>query len=164
MFSVVIVSRLDVGRPEHAAVPAGLEGIDEGYYEAARLDGATPWQLFWHVTIPLLRPTILFVLITSLINALSSFVLMLVLTEGGPARSTTVTGLYLYDMAFTDLRWAARRPPPTSCSRSSSASAWSSCACCGAAAWRRIDGAADCRLTGTSRRAAGAQIRRWLGA
>lgn len=43
-------------------------------------------------------------LITSLISSLSSFALMMILTEGGPARSTTVTGLYLYDMAFTDLR------------------------------------------------------------
>ena len=83
---------------------SGLNEIDETYYEAGRLDGANPLQLFWHVTIPLLRPTILFVLITSLITSLSSFVLMMVLTGGGPARSTTVTGLYLYDMAFTDLR------------------------------------------------------------
>lgn len=82
----------------------GLNDIDEAYYEAARLDGASPLQLFWHVTVPLLRPTTLFVLITSLISALSSFVLMLVLTSGGPTQSTTVTGLYIYNMAFTDLR------------------------------------------------------------
>ena len=82
----------------------GLNDIDESYYEAARLDGASPLQLFWHVTVPLLRPTTLFVLITSLVSALSSFVLMLVLTEGGPVQSTTVTGLYIYNMAFTDLR------------------------------------------------------------
>ena len=49
-------------------------------------------------------PTLLFVLITSLISSLSAFVLMLVLTEGGPVRATTVTGLYIYDMAFSDLR------------------------------------------------------------
>ena len=83
---------------------SGLADIDDSYYEAGSLDGAGPLRLFWHVTLPLLRPTILFVLITSLITALSSFVLMMILTEGGPARSTTVTGLYLYDMAFTDLR------------------------------------------------------------
>lgn len=82
----------------------GLNEIDESYYEAARIDGAEPLQLFWHVTVPLLRPTIVFVLITNFITALSSFALMLVLTEGGPARSTTVTGLYMYEMAFSDLR------------------------------------------------------------
>ena len=82
----------------------GLNEIDESYYEAARIDGAEPLKLFWHVTVPLLRPTIVFVLITNFITALSSFALMLVLTEGGPARSTTVTGLYMYEMAFSDLR------------------------------------------------------------
>ncbi|SFS12472.1 carbohydrate ABC transporter permease [Sphingomonas jatrophae] len=83
---------------------AGLNEIDHSYHEAAELDGAGPLRLFWHVTLPLLRPTLLFVTVTSLITALSSFALMLVMTEGGPARATTVAGLYLYDMAFTDLR------------------------------------------------------------
>ncbi len=82
----------------------GLNEIDETYYEAARIDGADSFKLLWHITIPLLRPTIVFVLITNFITALSSFALMLVLTEGGPARSTTVTGLYIYEMAFSDLR------------------------------------------------------------
>ena len=82
----------------------GLNEIDESYYEAAQIDGADPLRQFWHVTVPLLRPTIVFVLITNFITALSSFALMLVLTEGGPARSTTVTGLYMYEMAFSDLR------------------------------------------------------------
>lgn len=83
---------------------AGLNDIDESYYEAGKIDGAHQLQMFWHVTIPLLRPTILFVMVTNFITALSSFALMLVLTEGGPVRSTTVTGLYLYEMAFADLR------------------------------------------------------------
>lgn len=83
---------------------AGLTNIDESYYEAARLDGANERQLFFNITIPLLKPTILFVLITNFITGLSYFTLMLVLTEGGPVRSTTVTALYMYDMAFSDLR------------------------------------------------------------
>ena len=104
MFSTILVATwMSVGQNVLLFL-SGLNEIDESYYEAARLDGAGPIQLFWQVTVPLLRPTILFVLITSLITSLSSFVLMLILTEGGPARSTTVTGLYLYDMAFTDLR------------------------------------------------------------
>ena len=104
MVSVILVaSWMSVGQNVLLFL-SGLNDIDETYYEAARLDGADSLRLFWYVTIPLLRPTILFVLITSLITSLSSFVLMMVLTEGGPARSTTVTGLYLYDMAFTDLR------------------------------------------------------------
>ena len=83
---------------------AGLQGIDESYYEAARLDGASQVQLFTHITVPLLKPTILFVLITNFITGLSYFVLMLVLTEGGPIGRTTVTALYMYDTAFSDLR------------------------------------------------------------
>ena len=83
---------------------AGLQGIDESYYEAARLDGASPVQLFTRITVPLLKPTILFVLITNFITGLSYFVLMLVLTEGGPIGRTTVTALYMYDTAFSDLR------------------------------------------------------------
>jgi multiple sugar transport system permease protein len=83
---------------------AGLEGIDESFYEAARIDGATNNQIFWSVTLPLLRPTLLLVTITSFIGAMGSFGLILVLTLGGPAQSTNVTALYLYQMAFQDLR------------------------------------------------------------
>lgn len=83
---------------------AGLANIDESYYEAARLDGANERQLFFRITIPLLKPTILFLLITNFISALSYFALMLVLTEGGPSGATRVTALYMYEMAFADLR------------------------------------------------------------
>ncbi len=83
---------------------AGLNNIDESYYEAARLDGAGTWQVFSTITIPLLRPTVMFVLITNLISGMSYFTLMLVLTEGGPLGRTTVTALYMYEMAFADLR------------------------------------------------------------
>lgn len=83
---------------------AGLEGIDESFYEAARIDGANNNQIFWSVTLPLLRPTLLLVTITSFIGAMGSFALILVLTLGGPAQSTNVTALYLYQMAFQDLR------------------------------------------------------------
>jgi len=83
---------------------AGLGSLDETYREAARLDGASEWQVFRHVTLPLLKPTILFVLITNMITAISYFALMLVLTDGGPANSTNVSALYIYSMAFADLR------------------------------------------------------------
>jgi multiple sugar transport system permease protein len=104
MPSVIIVSAWMTLGHNVLLFIAGLNEIDASYHEAAELDGAGPIRLLWHVTLPLLRPTILFVSVTSLITALSSFALMLILTEGGPARATTVTGLYLYDMAFTDLR------------------------------------------------------------
>ena len=83
---------------------AGLESLDESTFEAARIDGANALQIFTRIALPLLRPTLLFVMTTDLIIGLSSFPLMLVMTEGGPAQSTTVTALYMYGMAFTDLR------------------------------------------------------------
>lgn len=83
---------------------AGLGTIDESLHEAARIDGASEARIFWSVTLPLLRPTILFVLVTSIITAISYFALILVLTEGGPVNSTNVSALYIYGMAFTDLR------------------------------------------------------------
>lgn len=85
---------------------AGLSDIDETYYEAARLDGASERQIFFQITLPLLAPTTLFVLITNFIAGLSYFALMLAITDGtgGPMRSTTVTGLYMYQVAFADLR------------------------------------------------------------
>lgn len=83
---------------------AGLEEVDESLYEAARLDGAGPWQVLTHVTLPLLRPALLFACITTLIGGLGSFALILVLTGGGPAGSTNVTALYIYQAAFEHLR------------------------------------------------------------
>jgi multiple sugar transport system permease protein len=83
---------------------AGLEGIAEVYYEAARIDGASAVQEFWNVTLPLLRPTLLFVSVTSFIAGLSSFALIMVMTGGGPAQSTNVTANYMYQVAFQDLR------------------------------------------------------------
>ncbi len=86
---------------------AGLNAIDETYYEAARMDGAGTWALLRDVTLPLLRPTILFVIITGFISGMSYFTLMLVLfpgTQGGPSRAALTAGQYMYDMAFEDLR------------------------------------------------------------
>ena len=83
---------------------AGLESIPETYYEAARIDGAGPWQEFCHITLPLLRPTLLFVLVTGFITGLQSFALVLVMTGGGPANATRVLALYMYQTAFQDLR------------------------------------------------------------
>lgn len=104
MFSVIMVFVwMQLGH-NMLLFSAGLNNIDETYYEAARLDGANSWQVFSGITVPLLKPTVLFVLITNFITGISYFTLMLVLTEGGPVRSTTVTALYMYEMAFADLR------------------------------------------------------------
>lgn len=83
---------------------AGIEAIDPAVIDAARVDGANRRQVLRHVTLPLLRPTLLFVLTTTLITATGSFALILVMTDGGPDDATMVTGLYMYRMAFESLR------------------------------------------------------------
>ncbi len=76
---------------------AGLQGIPEHLYEAARLDGAGAWQRFRHVTFPLLRPTTLFVLVVSVIGAFQVFDPVYVLTPGGgPLHSTETVVSYIY--------------------------------------------------------------------
>ena len=104
MFSVILVFVWMTLGSNMLLLSAGMEGLDESAYEAARIDGANTFQMFTRIAVPLLKPTLLFVMTTDLITCLSSFPLMLVLTEGGPAQSTTVTALYMYQMAFANLR------------------------------------------------------------
>ena len=79
---------------------AGLQGIPEHFYEAAKIDGANWWQRFRHVTIPLLSSTTLFVVVTSIISSFQVFDQIYIMTAGGPARSTSVLVHYLYQNAF----------------------------------------------------------------
>jgi multiple sugar transport system permease protein len=83
---------------------AGLQGIDDMYYEAARIDGAGPWASFWLITLPLLKSTIVFVVVLSVILSFQVFALIYVMTSGGPAGSTSVLVFYLYQQAFTYFR------------------------------------------------------------
>lgn len=85
---------------------AGLKAIPTVYYEAAALDGAGAWTMFRRMTLPLLRPTLLFVSITQFITALQSFALIIVMTgDGGPANSTNVAGFEMYQQAFKYGDW-----------------------------------------------------------
>ena len=83
---------------------AGLLGIPDIYYEAAVLDGANGWQKFRKITMPLLRPTTLFVIVISLIRSLQSFDLFKILTDGGPGDATRVIVMLVYQRAFEFLR------------------------------------------------------------
>ncbi|MFC4601789.1 carbohydrate ABC transporter permease [Cohnella hongkongensis] len=85
---------------------AGLKAIPQDYYEAASLEGAGMWRLYFSITLPLLRPTMLLVLITSFISGLQSFTLTLVMTRtGGPGNSTNVGALEMYNQAFSFGNW-----------------------------------------------------------
>ncbi|MGH8793603.1 MAG: carbohydrate ABC transporter permease [Stackebrandtia sp.] len=86
---------------------AGLKAIPETYYEAGQLDGTGAWTEFWHLTLPLLRPTLLFVTIVQFIAALQSFALIIVMTNGGPANATNVAGFEMYQQAFKFGAWGA---------------------------------------------------------
>ncbi|MBB5233020.1 carbohydrate ABC transporter permease [Deinococcus budaensis] len=79
---------------------AGLQGIPEDVYEAAALDGASPWQQFWRITLPLLRPTLLFCLVLSIIGTLQLFTEPALITNSGPGNATMTLGTYLYQQGF----------------------------------------------------------------
>jgi multiple sugar transport system permease protein len=79
---------------------AGLQSIPREQYEAANIDGATTMQEFFHITLPWLRPLILFVLLFRVMESFKVFDLVMVLTGGGPGTATEVANLYIYRQAF----------------------------------------------------------------
>lgn len=83
---------------------AGLQGIPEHLYEAATIDGAGSWRRFWSITLPLLSPTLFFVMIISVIGSFQVFDQVYVMTQGGPGNSTLVFNYYLYQNAFEFFR------------------------------------------------------------
>jgi multiple sugar transport system permease protein len=88
---------------------AGLQAIPPSRYEAAELDGANSWQQFWHITLPGLRPTLIFATITTAIFTLRSFEQVYIITGGGPLNSTNLLVYYIYEQAFAlfDFGYAA---------------------------------------------------------
>jgi multiple sugar transport system permease protein len=88
---------------------AGLQTIPQSRYEAAELDGANGWQQFWFITLPGLRPTLIFAAITTAIFTLRSFEQPYVMTGGGPLNSTNLLVFYIYNQAFAqfDIGYAA---------------------------------------------------------
>ena len=83
---------------------AALKSIPGGLYEAAALDGASAWQRFRHVTLPLLAPATFFVLVVALVRSSQVFDLAYVLTGGGPANATNTVVQFLYESAFHHFR------------------------------------------------------------
>jgi multiple sugar transport system permease protein len=82
---------------------AGLQGIPRMYYEAARIDGANNWQLFRHITFPLLNPVLVFAVVITTINALQLFDQIVNINftdQGGPLNRTLSLALYMYKEAF----------------------------------------------------------------
>ena len=84
---------------------AGLQGISQTYYEAAKIDGANGWRQFTHITIPLITPTLFFLVIMSIINSFQVFEQTQILTEGGPGFASTTIVYYIYTSAFVNLKF-----------------------------------------------------------
>jgi multiple sugar transport system permease protein len=83
---------------------AGLQGIPEALYEAAKIDGASTWRLFRHVTLPMLSPTIFFNLTIGIIGSFQVFTNVFMMTDGGPGNASLMLVLYIYRNAFANFK------------------------------------------------------------
>ena len=100
MLSIIFMDMFCIGTAM-TIVLAGLQDVPRDYYEAAQLDGASGIQRFWHITFPLISPVVFFNVLMAIIKGLQIFTQPYVMTGGGPAQSTYVYGLYLYNTAFS---------------------------------------------------------------
>ncbi len=80
---------------------AGLASLPREPYEAAHLDGATHLQALWHITLPLLRPALVVAILFRAIDALKTFDIIFVMTQGGPANSSETINILLFNQAFS---------------------------------------------------------------
>jgi multiple sugar transport system permease protein len=78
----------------------GLQGIPDGYYEAAQIDGANKIQTFFHITLPMLTPTLFFVITITTINTFQIFDEPYIITNGGPGNASRTLALHVYEKAF----------------------------------------------------------------
>lgn len=100
MWAIVFMSLFTGLGPRMVLFLAGLVGIPPELYEAAELDGAGKARSFWKITLPMLSPTMLFVVVTSTIGALQLFTPIYMMTRGGPEETTDVVGYHIYSEAW----------------------------------------------------------------
>lgn len=82
----------------------GLQNVPDVYYEAAKIDGANTFQIFRKITLPLLSPTMFFVIITNIISVFQIFEEPYIITNGGPGTATKTLSFYIYEIAFKQLK------------------------------------------------------------
>lgn len=100
ILAIVIMLSFQIGEG-FVVLLAGLQNIPRSLYEAAKVDGATAWQSFWHITLPLIMPWILLLTFRDLVVSMqSTFAPSFILTYGGPYYATTFVPLLLYEIAF----------------------------------------------------------------
>lgn len=90
----------------------GLQGIPDGYYEAAQIDGANKIQTFFHITLPMLTPTLFFVITITTINTFQIFDEPYIITNGGPGNASRTLALHVYEKALRPTKWDMRRRSP----------------------------------------------------
>lgn len=100
LWTVVVIEVLKAVGLNAVIFLSALQGVPPELHEAARLDGANPWQAFWRITLPLISPTFFLVFIITLIGALKLFTPVYVLTGGGPADATTTLIVYMFKQGF----------------------------------------------------------------
>jgi multiple sugar transport system permease protein len=102
--AAVILANIWIGIPFNLVILySGLQNIPAELYEAASLDGANPWQKFWRITFPLLRPVSAITLLLGLVYTLKVFDIIWIMTRGGPGDSSTTLSTWSYDLGFGSL-------------------------------------------------------------
>ncbi|MDF2884665.1 MAG: ABC-type sugar transport system, permease component [Clostridiaceae bacterium] len=102
MYTIIFVSAWQGAGYQMLLFLAGLQNIPPDVYEASEIDGFSKWAQFRYITMPLLKPTSLFILLTTLISAFKLIVQPMVMTQGGPMNSTMTVVYYIYQTGFTD--------------------------------------------------------------
>ncbi|MDN4522959.1 carbohydrate ABC transporter permease [Fictibacillus fluitans] len=102
-----IIANIWIGIPFNMIILlAGLQSLPEETYEAAKVDGAGKVRQFFSITLPLMKPTILTLLVLGIIYTFKVFDIILIMTGGGPVNSSTVLPFYSYEMAFTNYNFS----------------------------------------------------------
>lgn len=105
MPALIMMTVIMGGGSSIVLISAAMNGIPTYLYEAAELDGARPVQVFWRVTLPLLRPTLLYLVVMGTINSFQVFTNIYLMTQGGPQFSTTTIVYMIYDTAFRQFKF-----------------------------------------------------------
>jgi multiple sugar transport system permease protein len=100
LFSLIIMTSWATIGYDMVVFLAALQGIPNHLYEAATVDGASRWDMLFRITVPLMTPTIFFLLVTNTISSLQIFSEPYIMTQGGPANSTLTIVYYLYQKGF----------------------------------------------------------------
>ncbi|MFZ7333953.1 carbohydrate ABC transporter permease [Streptococcus pluranimalium] len=102
MYVIIVVSAWQGAGYQMLIFLAGLQNIPSSLYEAASIDGASKWKQFLNITLPMLKPTSILILTTTLIDAFKLVIQPMVMTQGGPLNSTLTPVYYIYRTGFTD--------------------------------------------------------------